>query len=199
MTTLYTDGAAPIFQSGKELYIWTGKTFTPGATLDINGDVEVATGATLDVATNTFSVAGNVDNNGTLTHTGTITFDGTSQTFDPGTVAIANDITIASGTVTLATNALNIGANDLTIASGAILSIAGQNVTAGTLSNSGTFRLRGSETLTITTPDTDSGTFEYKGNGDSAATTFTVKDFGATDYYNITIASTDANDTFELG
>jgi len=51
----------------------------------------------------------------------------------------------------------------LTIDSGATLDINGKNLTAGTLANNGNLQLKGSETLSITTKDTDSGTVTYDG------------------------------------
>jgi hypothetical protein len=151
--------------------------------------IEIISGATLNAAANAVNVADNFINSGTFTHTaGTdLTFDGgDAQTFNPGSGAIGSDVVVSgAGTiVALSTNALNIGTNDITIdnATG-VLSLAGMNLTADVLANTGTLRLRGSETVTLTTQDTDSGTWEYIGDGDTAADTFTIKDFGATDYY----------------
>jgi uncharacterized delta-60 repeat protein len=202
--TIITDAASGVIQSGKELYIGTATTFAPGAALDSNGSIEIVSGATLNAAANAVNVADNFVNAGTFTHTaGTdLTFDGgDAQTFNPGSGAIGSDVVVSgAGTiVALSTNALNIGTNDLTInnATG-VLSLAGMNLTADVLANTGTLRLRGSETVTLTTQDTDSGTWEYIGDGDTVADTFSIKDFGATDYYNLTIASTDSNDTYQL-
>ena len=46
--------------------------------------------------------------------------------------------------------------------------------------------------------DTAEGTWEYVGNGDTSPNTYTINDFGATDYYNLAIASIDSNDTYHL-
>ncbi len=85
----------------------------------------------------------------------------------------------------------------------AVLSLAGKNLTletGSTFSNNGTLRLQGGETLSNFTNDTNSGTFEYTGDGDAATDTYTIKDFGANDYYNLTINSTDGTkDVFQLG
>jgi hypothetical protein len=84
---------------------------------------------------------------------------------------------------------MSLTGNGLTVTniltnSGGTLSLAGQNLTAtgATFSNTAIMRLIGSETITGLTQDTDSGTWSYVGDADSAADTYTVKDFGATDY-----------------
>ncbi len=86
--------------------------------------------------------------------------------------------------------------NNLTLTSG-ILYTNGKNLTVdNTFSNDATLRLQGAETLTLTM-DTNSGTFEYVGDDDSAADTFTMKDFGGTDYFNLTINTTDSSDVIQ--
>jgi hypothetical protein len=205
IVAIYANGATAVVASTTEAYIAAGTTFAPGAAWDINGDLEIVATATLNMAANSLTIAGDLINNGTLTFTaGTdLVFDGgASQVFNPGSGALACDVIVsgASTVVALSTNALDIGTNDLTInnATG-VFSTSGQNVTFDTLSNTGTFRVRGSETLSITTQDIDSGTWEYIGDGDTLADTFTVKDFGTPDYFNLVINSTDANDTFQAG
>src|SRR3989338_3336024 len=93
--------------------------------------------------------------------------------------------------------------NDLTIQTGALLKTNGQNLTvSSTFSNSGTLQVIGSEATVSLTQDIDSGTWEYIGDGTGAATTHTIKDFGAgVDYYHLTIndASASNSDTFQLG
>lgn len=204
LITLFTDGATPVFQSGKELYIWAGETFTPGAVLNINGHLEIGVGATLNSVANAVNIGGNFINSGTFTHTaGTdLTFNGTiAQTFNPGSLALGSDVFITNTTaaVSLTGNALNISTNDLTITgTNAILSLNGQNLTTDVLSNTGTLRLRGSETVTLTTQDTDSGTWEYVGDADGLADTFTLIDFGGgVDYYNLKISTTDSTDIIQ--
>jgi formylmethanofuran dehydrogenase subunit C len=128
-----------------------------------------------------------------------LTFDGIgAQIFNQGSSAIGSDI-IISGTssTTLATNALNIGANDLTV-NGSI-DIAALAVTAtGTFSNNGTVYLNGGNTITLT-QDTNSGTWTYKGNSNGSVNTFTIKEFGVTDYYNLVIDTVDVSDILNLG
>ena len=67
------------------------------------------------------------------------------------------------------------------IFSGATLDINGYNLTAETLNNAGNLQLKGTETLTITTKDTDSGTITYDGSA-------TGLKYGNT-YYNLAINS----------
>ncbi len=63
--------------------------------------------------------------------------------------------------------------------------------------NDATLRLKGSETLSLTM-DINSGTVEYIGAG--TATTYTIKEFGATDYYHLVINDANAiKATFQLG
>lgn len=206
IVSIYSDGATPTVSAGKELYVWTGKTFSPGAALDVNGSLEIASGATLNMATNTMNVAQNLVNGGTLTFTaGTdLTFDGGSaQTFNPGSSDLGCDIFTsgASTAVTLSTNALNIGPNNLTVAANTTFALAGVGLTANVLSNNGTVQLNGSNTINLTTQDIDSGSWEYVGDGIASATTHTIKDFGATDYFDLSINDTSASnsDTFQLG
>ena len=50
--------------------------------------------------------------------------------------------------------------------------------------------------MTLVAQDINSGTWEYVGDGDSVADTYSIKDFGATDYYSLTLNATDAGDIF---
>jgi len=79
----------------------------------------------------------------------------------------------------------------LTIESGEKLDINGYNLTAGTLENEGNLQLKGSETLSITTKDTDSGTITYDG-------TETDLEYGNT-YYNLAINSPSGTMTLDAG
>jgi hypothetical protein len=203
ITTLYSDGANPVFTATSRLYVASGTTFAPGGATDANGHIKIATTATLNAASDTVNVAGDFTNLGTFTHTaGTdLILDGTTvQSFNPGSSSIGSDVIISNTiSVTLTTNALNISTNDLTISTNGIFHLSGLNITADTFSNDGTLRLFGSETVTITANDTDSGTWEFKGDGDSSPDTFTIREFvtDGLDYYHLTISSTDSNDTFQ--
>ena len=109
---------------------------------------------------------------------GKVIFNGSSaQTID--SPANFNDVQISNSDVSLSRN-VNI-TGTLTIDSGATLDINSYNLTAVTLANNGNLQLKGSETLTITTKDTDSGTITYDG-------TATGLEYGNT-YYNLAINS----------
>jgi hypothetical protein len=87
---------------------------------------------------------------------------------------------------------------NLTINTGASVSLAGFNMTiSGTLSNDGTVNLFGSESVSIGTPDINSGLFNFTGDGDVTAETFTIPNIGATDYFNVTFNDPAPSDTFQ--
>ena len=86
---------------------------------------------------------------------------------------------ISNSDVSLAKNTGISGT--LTIDSGATLDINGKNLTAATLVNNGNLQLSGSETVSITTKDTDSGTITYDGSENDL-------EYGNT-YYNLAINS----------
>ncbi len=90
----------------------------------------------------------------------------------------------------------------LTINANNVFSLAGNNLqfsSAVAVSNEGTFRLRGNETLTkVTNLDIDSGLVEYTGDGDLSADTFILHDFGSTNFFNLKINTTDSNDVVQL-
>jgi hypothetical protein len=102
--------------------------------------------------------------------------------------------------VTLVDNHLNIGVNTFTIGTNNTFYLGGKNITiASTFSNDGTFKLQGSETVTFTSPavqDINSGTWEYVGDSDLTSDNFTLKDFGATDYFNLVLNSAVTDDDF---
>jgi hypothetical protein len=88
-----------------------------------------------------------------------------------------------------------IAATTTTITSG-VLYTAGYNFTGVNFINDATFRLKGSETITITNGmDTDSGTVEYVGDGDSVADNFYNQILG---FYNLTVNQTDLADALRL-
>ena len=123
--------------------------------------------------------------NQTLTHSGS----STSFRFSPV-------INKPSGTVTLATALpLNTAGQDLTITSGT-LSLAGYNLTVNDqfiIGASGTLRLQGGETISKA-PTANSGTVQYTGDG--AGTAVTLKNWT---YASLDIASTTGTpSTFSL-
>ena len=101
----------------------------------------------------------------------------------------SNDIITASSSVSSFT--LN---GDLEITTSSIFYLGGADLSVtGDFSNNGTLRVVGSEYLGITN-DTDSGTFEVVGDGDSAVDTYT----NTLDFYNLKLNFTDNDDTFYL-
>ena len=203
---VYNDGAGTLtILNSYELLVPAGHTFAPGVAIDTNGSIDVD--GTLDADTHAINTIRNfeVDAAGTFMHTGTLTLDGSagSQNFDPGPSQIGSDVVIdsAPAQVFLIGNNLDIGANDLTINTGAIFNIQGNNLSAtGTFSNEGTLRLEGGEALSLT-QDTDSGTWEYTGDGSGTATNHPLPDFGAVDFYNLILndGSGSNSDTFSTG
>ena len=134
--------------------------------------------------------------------TSTITLNGTSgtQILNGGVSnTFDNFIINNTGDSVRMNTALNVS-GDLTISAG-ILDLNGYDFSlTGALYNSGILQLQGAETVSIGTMDYDSGTVTYVGDGDAAGDTYTIKDFGANDYYHLVINSTDGTtDAFELG
>ncbi|MFH1024486.1 MAG: hypothetical protein V1809_13985, partial [Planctomycetota bacterium] len=124
----------------------------------------------------------------------------TGSTYTPGgtvTLQEAGGDLFVAGTMTLG-GALAVPG---TATVSGILSLTGQNATIGVLSNTGTVRLQGNEAVvTITTMDTVSGTVEYTGDGGGTSETYGIRDFGATDYFNLAINDVNATkDSFAVG
>ncbi len=175
-------------------------TLKPGGTqnlsyLDVQ-DSDASGGITLVASTSE-----NSGNNPNWAFDGvTITYDGSDSTdwdtpsnWDLGLVPRASDTVIIAETSTH--NQPVLGSNttvaNLTINSGCSLNLNGKNLTvSGTFTNEGSLQLFGSETVSIGTMDTDSGTVVYTGNGDTVPDTFTLADFGGADYYNLIINDT---------
>ncbi len=96
----------------------------------------------------------------------------------------ASSVFTSTSTLSLATTTINTG----------ILSLNGNNFTTTNLVNNSTLRMRGDESVTIST-STPSGTIEYVGNGNSTTTAYTINPLN---YYNLDIASVDSMDTYLL-
>jgi len=164
----------------------------------VNSTLTLTNGA-LDVSANNYgiNVAGDWIDTGSGSFTersGTVTFDGSSGTINSNE-AFKNVTINSSGTTSLGASLTVNGT--LTITAGTF-SLAGYDLSAITLSNDATFRLQGNETVAITSPDTDSGNFEYVGRNSSE--TLTIQDIGSTDYFNLTINDANTNKaTFVLG
>ena len=203
-TTVVLDGAGALVldTNGNALNNLTlGGTAAPGleGDLDIDGDLTIASGTTLDVGNglnHSINVAGSWNNTGgTFTErTGTVTFDGT------GSHTIADEafynltINNASGTwtTTASDNVFNTIANDLTITAGVIDFDDDDFVIGNNFNNTGTLRLQGGQAAATFTNgmDTNSGTVEYDGTGSYSSLLI-----GNT-YYNLTFSG---SGTFTLG
>lgn len=214
ITALYSDGATPVFTAASEVLVWTGSTFDPGGILNLLGDFEIMSTGTLSHGSYAININGNFINNGTLTHTGVLTFIGGAtgtKDFNPGSATIGSDIalTYSSGVtpvVRLVTNNLNNGANDIIIGDTMTLYLNGKNITSTGTSVSGSagkLRLNGNETVSVPVNAAYGINIgvEYVGDGDGLADTYTLVDWAGTqsDYNSITINSTDSNDTFRAG
>lgn len=185
------------------LYVPVGHSFTTSGSLQAAEDAYVD--GTLNVAANTMTAGGDLIITGTFTHSNVLTFNPVTtfgdQLFNPGPNVIGSRIQISNtvGTVSLTGNALSNGANYIQISTGSIFDFGTQNVTStGSFSNTGTVKLAGSQTISLT-QDTDSGLWMYTGDNDGTVDTFTIKDFGTTDYYNLQFNDVSAtSDIFEV-
>ncbi|HYE05978.1 MAG TPA: LamG-like jellyroll fold domain-containing protein, partial [Planctomycetota bacterium] len=152
-------------------------------------------GGTLVASVAGISVAGSwTKTGGTFTAgSGTVTFNpssgSTSVLTSGGTgagSAFANLVVSGAGTVRLASD--GVSATGLTVSAG-VLDLNGEDLglaASGAVVNNGHIQLQGGETLlNITSLDLDSGTVVYTGRGLSE--TFTLKDFGATDYHHLVL------------
>ncbi|MBI4353080.1 MAG: VCBS repeat-containing protein, partial [Candidatus Omnitrophica bacterium] len=131
-----------------------------------------------------------------FTWTGAVSTNwGTAGNWDLGTVPASGDSVTIPDVVNDPILDTARTVSEITLAIGANLTLSGQNFTiTGQLNNGGTLRLYGSETVSLNLNDTDSGTWEYLGDGDGISEIFNLKDFGnGVDYFNLTI--NDANGT----
>ena len=214
ITNIYSNGLTTTLTlaDSKNLYIWSGHTFTPAGNVNL-GASAAGTGVLrvkgiLNAGASTITINGSLDvnNAGTLTHTGTLQFNGNvvGSTYNQGDDPISSNIIIANTTtntgISIANNPMNTSGNlSINIAGGSALSLAGNNITVGgTFTNLGTLRLYGSETTSLT-QYTAAGIWLYTGDGDGLADTYTIKEFGVTDYFLLIIVSTDGIiDTFNI-
>jgi len=150
--------------------------------------------------------------NPTVTWTGTVSTDWNNPlNWNLGIVPIAGDTAIIANAPNqpILTTPVTVGA--LTINSGSTVTLNGNNLTvnttsggSGTLTNNGTLILNGSETVAITTVNTNAGTFEYV--GDNTGSTYNITNLLTTTnpsnnvYYNLVINDTHGTpDTFTVG
>ena len=132
--------------------------------------------------------------------TGTITLAGTTAQSADFLDKSVEDIVISNTTATVSLTGNGVTTDSLTVDSGATFDLNGENLSypssQGTY-NDGTIRLQGGETLTnVANLDTDSGTVTYYGDNGGGGSPFTIKDFGTTDYYNLTFNATLGTDVF---
>ena len=114
--------------------------------------------------------------------TGTIVMTGSGRTMTPNGQSF-NNLTIANTASTTLSGNLSVGGNLSigTSASATSLDTAGYNITpiTGTFNNYGTLYRQGGDTVAQT--DTAKGTTYYRTSGS------TIQDYGATDYYDLTV------------
>jgi hypothetical protein len=113
-------------------------------------------------------------------------------------------IIVGDGTTTntVALSAYGVTTSQVEVKAKATLDLNGQNLSyaaANGTYNDGTIKLQGNETLTnVSNLDTDSGTVVYKGN--NTTSTYAIKDFGTTDYYNLSFTDEYTNKiTLQVG
>lgn len=176
-------------------------------TIDVNGNFELLAGAvftqgtsSLNVANDLTLAAGTTFRKATSTSRN-VTLDGTGKINDQNTTKqdLGNVVIGGTGVTRQLQSASRM--TRLTIGAGNIFSLEGNNFEFSAnraVVNDGTFRLKGSETLTrVTSLDNNSGLVEYTGDGDGVADTFTLKDFGTTDFYNLRVNFTDSHDVLQ--
>ncbi|MBI3616131.1 MAG: FecR domain-containing protein [Candidatus Omnitrophica bacterium] len=183
------------------LAVTGGKTVVAGD-LDVDGALTITDGI-LDLSVNNPNVntAGNVAISGlgqVLKGSGIWTFDGAGTSS-----LVGNNQDLGVAVVDGAAKTVQLGGpvtfSTLTIGLDDTLSLAGNDVTIGTLSNNGTFQLQGNETVTLAANDTNSGAWIYQGR--NVQENLTIKDFGSgADYYDLVINDTNVNRaTFTAG
>ncbi len=153
--------------------------------IEVENDITIIGVGSIRAQSNNISVGGDWTLNSWKNFdagTGKVIFNGSSaQTISWPTSGSRKfkHLQISNSDVSLAQNTGISGT--LTIDSGATLDINGKNLTALTLANNGNLQLKGTETLTITNKDTDSGTITYDGSENDL-------EYGNT-YYNLAINS----------
>ncbi len=173
--------------NGNDLNV--ANAFTNNATLRLRGSETVTLASGNDIDSGTWQYTGDGDG---VADTFSLKDFGATDYFNLRiTMTDSNDV-VQLGSATIMGGTLNVNSGTLYL--------NGNDVSAtGTLVNDGTVRLRGNEVVTLTANDTNSGTWAYVGDGDGVADTFSLRDFGATDYFNLAISMTDANDVIQMG
>ena len=217
INTLYTKSGLPgtvDFNNVEVLIPAThGLNLSSSTSINFDGDVDID--GSLNVGSIDININGHWDyDNSTGTYTALnneLTFGGSfDQNFTHDAV-FPTDIRVINNNknVTLQSN-LNLSNNDLDIVD-AGFDLNGYNLamSGGTFDvdsdtdGDGKFRLQGGETVTLgggTVQDTNSGLWEYYGNGTGVQSLLLIKNWGATDYYDLQINDTSAtnSDTFYI-
>ncbi|MHB9141721.1 MAG: beta strand repeat-containing protein, partial [Paludibacter sp.] len=160
---------------------------TTGATLSVGANVTIGAGTSLNLASFSHTIAGNITNNGGnfTPSASSVTFNGSlAQTITSSAGISFNNIVLAntSADVTLGTSTNCSIAGNLTLNSGAVFDLAANNLTtlSGTVSNSGTIKTQSTSSTPVPTGKTWDGNFEYSG---TAAQTIV-----AGNYNNLTLS-----------
>jgi hypothetical protein len=173
--------------------------------LEIDGTLTISTGGTFQANGLQFKIGGDFTNSGTFTSASNTTiFDGSSQVLT-GSTSFYN-LTIQSGTTTLALTTTVTVTNDLDIDSGATLADNGQTINVaddlfidGTHSGSGSITLNGSAVQDITGTGSVANLTLSGSSGALLGSHFTISGtltFGGAsgslniDTYNLTLSST---------
>ncbi len=180
-------------QSDQDLTIVEGTFDLNGYDLDINdqanSDFDIEDGGVLRwQGSETLSV-----NTGdpTLASGSQVIYDPTSGTVSLQDWTYHHLEVVGTGGAVVQMGSTETIAGNLTITSG-ILDVNGSGLTvSGTFSNLGTLRIQGDETLSLTN-DTDSGTIEFVGDGDSAADAYNMLNWT---FNNLSVNFTDSADS----
>jgi hypothetical protein len=192
-------GTFTLNASSQDFIVTAGTYNLNGSALTVNGTsgtLIVQNGATLQLqgAETLITNGGNPQ----LQAGSTVKYTGTSGPYTLKNYSYKN-LVIAGADSSIFTlpESITVGEN-LLITTG-ILSQNGQSLSVtGIFSNNGTLRRNQNDPFTGTM-DTDSGTVEYVGNGDSSTQTINLPDYGSTDYYNLVINDLNSTtDTFQL-
>jgi hypothetical protein len=195
---LYTlSGSDVTFNNNYEVWIDSGKTYTPGALVTADDFYITGTGV-FNPAANAVTLHGSYRSatGATLTSSNLTTFDaaGGTETIDSGGTGANHDFLNITkpggGTLALTGHAIDI-TGTLTISASNTFNMSSQEMTLLTLDNSGALKLTGSQTATtITNMDTNSGSVEYTGDG-----TYTSLGLG-NNYFELKINSAGGTGSF---
>jgi len=141
----------------------TGTKYSPGDNFDVDGNLSIASGVTLDINDENMNLAGELDADGTYSQTGgTTTFDGADQLINPGNGTFYTVVMSGTGTKTFNTSGMDVN-NNFTINAGVTVDFstfthnyANDWTNIGNeISTSGTFLFDGTVEQDITVGATD--------------------------------------------